>query len=239
MRKKDYLLFIIIFFSILGIYLLCITNIDIFISDYETKILSYENNFNPEEQYTNIIYSILNENEVEIATFEDLDNITSSNYLLNILSYFFELSKDETINFLEKYTAQKMVNIIYTKYYEAPIIYITSDSYTLIFSLDGKNIYYNKYLSGETCSRFNVSSTNSSINIISNNVNKIMNNIGVKENVGFDITSIRKAYTQEYYEFYGSVYFIEDKTHNIKITYQLDCDVVYILQVGFGELDSN
>lgn len=239
MRKKDYLLFIIIFFSILGIYLLCITNIDIFISDYETKILSYENNFNPEEQYTNIIYSILNENEVEIATFEDLDNITSSNYLLNILSYFFELSKDETINFLEKYTAQKMVNIIYTKYYEAPIIYITSDSYTLIFSLDGKNIYYNKYLSGETCSRFNVSSTNSSIDVISNNVNKIMNNIGVKENVGFDITSIRKAYTQEYYEFYGSVYFIEDKTHNIKITYQLDCDVVYILQVGFGELDSN
>lgn len=239
MRKKDYLLFIIIFFSILGIYLLCITNIDIFISDYETKILSYENNFNPEEQYTNIIYSILNENEVEIATFEDLDNITSSNYLLNILSYFFELSKDETINFLEKYTAQKMVNIIYTKYYEAPIIYITSDSYTLIFSLDGKNIYYNKYLSGETCSRFNVSSTNSSIDVISNNVNKIMNNIGVKENIGFDITSIRKAYTQEYYEFYGSVYFIEDKTHNIKITYQLDCDVVYILQVGFGELDSN
>lgn len=239
MRKKDYLLFIIIFFSILGIYLLCITNIDIFISDYETKILSYENNFNPKEQYNNIIYNILNENEVEIATFEDLDNITSSNYLLNILSYFFELSKDETINFLEKYTAQKMVNIIYTKYYEAPIIYITSDSYTLIFSLDGKNIYYNKYLSGETCSRFNVSSTNSSIDVISNNVNKIMNNIGVKENIGFDITSIRKAYTQEYYEFYGSVYFIEDKTHNIKITYQLDCDVVYILQVGFGELDSN
>lgn len=238
MRKKDYFLFIILFLSILGIYLLCITHIDFFITDYEGKIVDYKNNFNAESQYNNIIYHILNNYEVNIATLDDLNDIRSSKNLLNLLSYFFELTPEETLSYLTKYTEQKMLNIIYTDAYELPVIYITTDKYTIIFTLDGKNIYYNKYLSGETCERSNVSSVQSSIDTISTNVNKIINDIGVKNNVGFEITSIRKAYTSDYYELYGSVYFIEDKTHNIKITYQLDCDVIYILQVGFGELDN-
>ncbi len=238
MRHKDYLLFIILFLCILGIYLLCITHIDIFITNYEGHIMSYKNSFNADNPYNNIIYTILNDNKVEVATLDDLNDIVSSKRLMSLLSYFLELPEDETIIYLTKYTKQKMINIIYTDIYELPVIYITTNTYTIMFTLDGKNIYYNKFLSGETCEKSNVSSTNSSIDTISNNVNKIIDRIGIKNSVGFEITSIRKAYTADYYELYGSVYYIEDKTHDIKITYQLDCDVVYILTVGFGGLDA-
>lgn len=235
MKKKDYFLFITLFLSILGIYLICIMNIDLFITNYDNKIINRTNNFNAKDQYSNIIQPLLNE-EITLSTMDETNKIISSDYLISMLSYFFEVPKEKMETYLIKLTLQKMINTIHSKYYDTEVIYITSESYTIIFTIDGKNIYYNKYLSGETCPK-NAEESHNSIDIISTNVNNIMNKMGITSNIGFDITSIRKAYTSEYYELYGSVYFIEDKTHDIKITYHLNCDNLYILQLGFGQID--
>lgn len=235
MKKKYYLLFICLFFSILVIYLLCITNIDIFIPKYEDTIIEHENKFKANNFYNNIIFTLLNESDMQVTSLTELNEIASSEELISLISYFLDLNKGDAIRFIEKKILSKMVNTIITPYYDSKVIYFTSDSYTMIFTMDGKNIYYNKFLSGESCTQNNEKNPES-IDLISDNINKIMNKIGIKQNIGFDITSLRKAYTSEYYELYGHVYFIEDKTHNIKVTYELDCDIIYVLQVGFGEL---
>lgn len=240
MKKRYYILFIALFLSILGAYLLCITHIDIFITDYNDKIMSYENNFNAENQYNNIIGVLFNEGEsqIEVSTTTDLEEIVASDYLLSIISYTLNLPKNSTVNYLKKAIDMKTINTIYSKHYEEKIIYMSTEKYALVFTMDGKNIYYNFFLSGETCKIDNIEESTPSIDTISSNVYKIVNDLSIKSNIGFDITSIRKAYTSEYYELYGSVYLIEDKTHNIKITYQLDCDIIYILQVGFEFLEA-
>lgn len=237
MRKRDYLIFIVIFLSILGIYFLCISNIDLFITNYDHKIMSHKNNYKFENECDNIVGDLLYNSDITVSTIDDLEKIISSDYLLNILSYFFNLNEKEVKEFLKKSVDEKNINTLYSDIYDSEIIYIASDRQVIIFTMDGKNIYYNKYLDGETCEKTNVASVSENIENISNNTNKIMEDIGVKDTIGFKITSIRKAFDFEYNDLYSRVYFIFDKKNNIKITYNLDCNIIYILKVGFTELN--
>lgn len=237
MRRKDYFLFIILFIGILGFYFLCITNIDLFITHYDSKIMSYENKYKAEKIYNNIIATLLNNSKITVSTIDDLEEIISSDYLIDILSYFLNLTKKETINYLKESINKKQINTLYSSYYKEKIIYITNPNYVIIFTMDGKNVYYNKYLDGETCREINDDTASENIDNISSNTNRIMDTIGIKKNIGFEITSIRKAYDFEYNDEFSRVYFIFDKKNNIKITYNLDCNVIYILELGFKELN--
>ena len=237
MKKGSYIKFLCLFIIIIGVYFIWITHIDFFINNYENKVISYQNNYKLSQNSYNIIEVMLNEGKMRMGTLEDLENILQMDYPLQILNYFFNNKNiEETKIYLEKLAEENMFGVISTSYYEEEIIYITLSNGIIALTKDGKNIYYNNYLNGVTCSNEEISK-NKNIEVITENINKYMHDYHITNYYNFEITSIRKAPNIEYNGIYGEVYYIEDIENSIKMTYELKCNAIYNMQIGFKELE--
>lgn len=229
---KTILVISIIIFS----YFMFITNINYFFDDMDDQIISYKNNFKREEDKTSVIEKIIADTNPNPTTKEDLKQIASSPFLVNLISYLTGYNEEQTKSFLN-YNADKL--IIYTiilPEYDSKIIYINSDSDLIAFTLDGKNIIYNQYLSGESCvlSNVNEEETNlQNINHVAKWVNGLLlTKLKINQVSDFSITSVTHL-SGEYRYSSGEVYEVEDANNHIKVTYSLECSSLYSLYVGF------
>ena len=132
-------------------YFIFILNINYFFDNLDNRFVSYENNFESETTENNVVEKIFSNSEIAVANEEDLKEILSSPFLINLLGQLLNYSEEETIEFITKYIDKLMVNTMKIPEYDSKIIYIDIDGSLITFTLDGKNIMYNRYLSGESC----------------------------------------------------------------------------------------
>lgn len=234
MRKREYIKFIILFSIFLGVYFLCITNANIFIKNYDDKIITYQNNYKLDTTSNNILNYIFDGSEFRVGNFEDLEEIFNNSYTMDLLSNFLEKNDDEMNEYLNNLVKSNMVSIINSRFYDEELIYLTEPEYTIVLTKNGENIYYNRFLKGDTCT--NIESNDSSIEIITKNVQNQIENLGITKKIGFNITSIRKSPSTEFKELYGKVYYIEDSENDLKILYEVNCDKIYNLSLGFTNI---
>ena len=234
MKVKSYIMFGSILAIFIFLYYLLMHNIDYFIASYDNKILSFKNNITLDNQNDNIISMILGSNaDIEVATPNDLEVLLNNEFMINMLSNIMEISKDEVKMALSKVAMEGNANIVKNlNNYDSDIIALsTLDNYVIIFSLDAKNIFINKLLSGESC--FYTPNDNDLENVYKY-INDFVSKNKILENYNFKITNIRFADGSEYDNKTGLVYFIEDNKNHIEMIYSLSCNEIYSLQIGFN-----
>lgn len=236
MKKIDYIKFMLIFSIFLGIYILCITNANIFIKNYDDKIITYQNNYNFDTTSNNILNYIFDGSEFRVGIVKDLEEIFENQYTLNLLSNLLEKSNNEIIEYLSYLVNANRISIIKSKFYDEELFYLPEAKFTIILTSNGENIYYNRYLNGDTCK--NIEPNDSSIDDIKKNIETHMKNLGLTKKIDFNITSIKKSSSTEFKELYGKVYNIEDSENDLKILYEANCDKIYNFSLGFTNIKS-
>jgi len=231
--RKSIIKFSSLFLLIIGGYYLMITHISSFITNYDHKIMSYNNTYNTNINETNIVETLLDNSEIGIYKIEELNEITSNPFLISLMSGLNNQSEEEIKNDLEKRVSLNMINKLSSKNYDSKIVYSPEGNNILTFTIDAKNIFYKKYLSGESCA-VNNSPDEINLEIVSSNIKKKLDELGITKQFAFNITSIRQSMNERYYG--NHIYYIEDYTHNIKITYNVLCNEIYSLQIGFKEI---
>ena len=96
MKIKSLLIFSGILIIFMCFYYLLMNNIDIFLTNYDNKILTFNNKINLDNQNDNIISMILgSEADIEVATEEDIKPLINNEFMINILSNLMEISQEE------------------------------------------------------------------------------------------------------------------------------------------------
>lgn len=231
MQKIKIINFFLILSIILGLYYLFIININKFIKNNDNTIISYKNNYNYDNSEDNVFENILSNPKIETITKLELEQILNNDLLLNLISEFSKTTVSETLNNLKE-NGNLNLYVIKPSNYDFNLIYLSNQNGTLAFSLDGKNIAYSILLPG-VLNNLELENIMETIESASKCIKDKLNKIGLTNSIGFEITSIRKSYQKEYNNNYGSIYYIEDVKHNIKITYNYTYDTIYSLILGF------
>lgn len=217
-------------------YFMFITNINYFFDDMDDQVVRYENNFKSEEDKTSVLEKIIADTNPNPTTKEDLKQIASSPFLVNLISYLLSYTEEDIKTFLNYNADKLMIYTLVLPEYDSKIIYINSDSDLIAFTLDGKNIIYNQYLSGESCVLSNVNEEDNNlqnINHVENWVNGLLlGKLKINQVSDFSITSVTHL-SDEYKYSSGEVYEVEDANNHIKVTYSIECSSLYSLYVGF------
>ena len=229
MKKR--LLPIILFIFILGIYVVVISNFDVFLTNYDNSLMTANNTYkiNEEEDY-DFLGEILYNSSVRLATTEDIEELENKELLVGLINDFYE--EEDAITYLEMLAQNNELLVFDDTNYNEEIIYITKGDSIFLFTKDFQNIYYNY-------SPFNEASLPESMkNIFTiEEINHMINNklkvIGIINIISFEISSITKSQIEYDYLDNHSIYYIKDDLNKVSITYDASIDKIFNLQIGF------
>lgn len=253
MKFKSFLKFTFVFLILLAVQLIIIANIKVFITDYEGNISIYENTYNAELSDDGIVANLIENGDFSLAAPSDIEEIPEKDYLLDILSELYDLTKEEADTFLMTYTKNKMVNILKKNYNYGDIFYMdVSDPFMfdrddyidsnrgeypaslIIFTEDLKNIYFTRFLSGDSCEESKDKSLSTNFKVAEAEVRERLSKMGILNRYDVDFTSIRNTWFDDYRYDKEQFYFIlEDYKNSIKIQYNHQCGKLYHLELGF------
>ncbi len=230
MKKR--ILPIVLFILILGIYVVVISNFDIFLTNYDNDLMTVNNNYkiNDEETY-DFLGEILYNSSVRLATTEDIESIENKELLANIITDFYE--EEDAITYLEMLAQDDELLIYDNSSYNEDIIYITKGDSLFLFTKDFQNIYYN-YTPFNEASLPESTKNIFTIEEISNMINNKLRVMGISNIIQFKMSSITKSQIEYDYLDNHAIYYIEDDTNNIDITYDASIDKIFNLQIGFN-----
>lgn len=231
MKIKSYIIFIFILSIFLLSYYLLITNIDVFITNYEGKLLTFDITEDIKNNDNIILMILEGAKNIDVANEEDVKPVLENDFLINLIANINGLSYNETKDTIAKMAISNNIDIVDHPLFDTKIIYMSINDNLVTFTLDAKNFYYSKGLSGESC-KYEIS--NNDFDKVYSNVNSFIKKYQIKEKYGFEITSIKFADGSEYSATFGLIYFVEDSKNNIKINYSLSCNEIYQLQIGFN-----
>lgn len=247
MKIKNFIKFICLFAVIISAYLLFITHIDAFIIDYDGKLYTSKNVYDSSYPTEGKIGTILTTADYEIASIETLKNFLETTNLATIVSNLFNTAPEDAKAILYENCKMKNMNILHDEYYDGDIYYLNvtttvdegEEKYmTLMFTDDLEQIYYFKYLSNLDCESPINSNTGSDIidlELVRKNIKNHFREMGLIEKYALESSSIKSAWLREYQSYDGNyLYYIDDYIDNIKIEYNLLCDEIYSLQIGFN-----
>lgn len=237
------------FFSLIIViilYFAFISNIDYFITIKEDSIEKHKNTYNTIENSTNKVSMILNYSEYDYVNDKNMKVMFKSDFILNLISRLYNFSLDETKDFLQDLTSMEAIKVLNSEVYEGDIFYGTIeeiDDYSseivssFMFTDDFKNFYYQSYLPieknayEEDGDKTVIDDENVNIEMVSQNVRGHIKNLGIEDEYGFEITTIKSGYRD--YGMQRGIYKIEDTKHNIEIEYNWNTDSIIMLRIGF------
>ena len=227
MKKR--ILPITLFVLILGVYFIFISNFNSLLTSYDNKLVSLENNYqtNEEEDY-DFIGEILYNSSVRLATIEDIESVGNQKLLASLITDFY--GERDAINYLETLAQDDEILIYTNDNYDEDIIYITKGDSLFLFTKDFQNIYYNYTPFNEETL---VSNNVFTIEEISNMINNKLGILGIIDITPFEISSITKSQIKYDYLDNHAIYYVEDNTNHINITYDASIDKLFNLQIGF------
>lgn len=229
MKFKYFITFIFILCVFLFSYYLLITHIDIFITNYDEKLLTFD--IKEEIKNNDNIISKILSGKVDMATEKDIEPILENEFIINLISGISDISQEEIKLTIRKMAIENHINIIEHPAFDSKIIYMSINENLFTFTLDTKNIYYSKGLSGESCI---YETSNNDYDKVYSSINSFAKKYQLKEKFNFEISSIEFADGSEYSATFNLVYFIEDSKNNINIIYSLSCNTPYSVQIGFN-----
>lgn len=230
MNKLDYFKFFTVIMIITGLYILCITHIDLFIKDYNNNLTTYENTYSKYLD-NNAIFDLLTYGDKFAVNKEEAESIIKNDYVIRLLAFLNKKSIEETK--IDIKNLLKKGNYIYKiKYeeYDKPVIYISDPEYTLVFTEDYKYVFYSVYLGR------NIYINNENTDNIYKVAEKVADKIKespLGELYDFEVSMIRIA--SEYETSDIGNYYIEDYKNNIRIIYNNEFEIFKEIKIGFRE----
>lgn len=232
MKIKGTLEFIVVLIVALILYFAFILNIDQITMSYHGKVEEYKNMYYKEAREPNILYDLqaIGGYYYEEIPKEALEVVKNNKIVRNILMKFGNIEENVIENYINKLKESGQINFI-----KGNIVYITTESYDLAFSLDMNHLIYQKRENEERA----INWADKDITIenkytIYEKTARELEKLGITEKVKFEPETIYYRYAIEE-KIDRDVYVVEDNKHNIKLVVASPDYTIEKIQIGFTQ----